>query len=85
MQANIYSPFFLKKGMFSTVSCCLQESMSHEQDERRYSIDCREGKPLTSETGQYACQQNPSRKKKKKKEGKENRAETLDRDFSVMS
>jgi len=61
--------------------------MSHEQDERRYSIDCREGKPLTSETGQYACQQNPSRKKKKKKkkEGKENRAETLDRDFSVMS
>jgi len=44
-----------------------------------------EGKPLTSETGQYACQQNPSRKKKKKKEGKENRAETLDRDFSVMS
>ena len=52
--------------------------MSHEQDERRYSIDCREGKPLTSETGQYACQQNPSRKKKKKKkkEGKENREQS---------
>jgi len=78
MQANIYSPFFFKKVMFSTVSCYLQESMSHEQDERRYSIDCREGKPLTSETGQYACQQNSSSRKKKEKEGKGSRAETLD-------
>jgi len=52
--------------------------MSHEQDERRYSIDCREGKPLTSETGQYACQQNSSSRKKKEKEGKGSRAETLD-------